>query len=194
MKHLITIISSALIFFGCEQNSNNHFKNESKNLQSKIIVSDLVKPNKTKINPDTLKVQEKFADKWAFNKETIFLFLSEESDNFYKYGKLKIGTIESGKFIRIPKEDSPYMGFEKMVIKFPYFTIEQSYREGEHTNYEYITFKKEAQSIYLYKYAIDYTNIHNLEEDVLGLRLDQKTIGKVKIEDVTSEFLASLRD
>ena len=179
MKSLTIIIFSAFIFLGCEQNSNNHFKNESKNLQSKTIVSDLVKPNKTKIDPDTLKVQEKFAGKWAFNKETIFLFLSEESDDFYNYGKLKIGSIESGKFIRVPKEDSPYKGFEKMVIKFPYFTIEQSYREGDNTNYEYITFKKEAQSIYLHKYAIDYTNIHNLEEDVLGLRLDQKTIGKL---------------
>lgn len=46
MKYLVTIIFYALIFLGCEQNSNNHFKNESKNLQSKTIVSDLVKPKR----------------------------------------------------------------------------------------------------------------------------------------------------
>lgn len=178
----------------CKQNSNNDLINENKNLQAKAIGNDLVKPSKTKIHPDTIKNQEKFAEKWAFDKETIFLFLSNQSDDFYNYGKLKIGTTESGKFIRIPKEDSPYTGFEKMVIKFPFFTVEQSYREGDNTNYEYITFKKEDQSIYLYKYAVDYTNIYNPDEDVLGLRLDQKSLGKVKIENITPDFLASLRD
>ena len=193
MKYLVITIFSAISFWGCKQNSNNHLTNENKNLQPKTTTNDLSQSSKTKISPDTIKNQEKIVEKWAFKKEIISLFVSEKSDDFYNYGQLKIGSIESGKFVRIPQKDSPYTGFEKMVIKFPYFTVEQSYREGDFTNYEFITFKKEAQSIYLYKYAVDYTNIQNLEEDVPSLRLDQKTIRKVKIENVTIDFLTSLR-
>ncbi len=193
MKYLVITIFSAISFWGCKQYSNNHITTENKSLQPETTTNDLSQPSKIKISPDTIKNQEKTVEKWAFKKEIISLFPSEKSDNFYNYGQLKIGSIESGKFIRIPKKDSPYTGFEKMLIKFPYFTVEQTYREGDFTNYEFITFKKEAQSIYLYKYAVDYTNIQNLDEDVASLRLDQKTIGKVKIENVTIDFLTSLR-
>ena len=105
----------------------------------KAAANDLSQSSKTKISPDTIKNQEKIVEKWAFKKEIISLFLSEKSDDFYNYAQLKIGSIESGKFVRIPQKDSPYTGFEKMVIKFPYFTVEQSYREGDFTNYEFIT-------------------------------------------------------
>ena len=193
MKYLVITIFSAISFWGCKQYSNNHITTENKSLQPKTTTNDLSQPSKTKTSSDTIKNQEKTVEKWAFKKEIISLISSDKSDDFYNYGQLKVGSIESGKFIRIPKKDSPYTGFEKMVIKFPYFTVEQSYREGDFTNYEFITFKKETQSIYLYKYAVDYTNIQNLEEDVPGLRLDQKTIGKVKIENVTIDFLTSLR-
>jgi len=193
MKYLVITIFSAISFWGCKQYSNNHITTENKSLQPETTTNNLSQPSKTKTSSDTIKNQEKTVEKWAFKKEILSLFSSEKSDDFYNYGQLKVGSIESGKFVRIPKKDSPYTGFEKMVIKFPYFTVEQTYREGDFTNYEFITFKKEAQSIYLYKYAVDYTNIQNLEEDVPGLRLDQKTIGKVQIENVTIDFLTSLR-
>lgn len=190
MRYIVIIILGLFSLWSCKQHSNNTI-NENKEPQSKTAnVNQIVLKKPVS---DTINTREKTIKEWTFNKEKIYLFSSDESDEFYNYGYLKIGSINSDKFVRIPKEDSPYTGLEKMVIKHPFFTIEQSYRQGDYTNYEYITFKKEDQFIYLYKYAVDYTNIHNLEDDVEGLRLDQKAIGKVKMETVTPEFLDSLR-
>lgn len=191
MKYFI--IFALFAFCSCEQKSINFVKDVNNNQIEKTINTDLSNARESQIYSDTIKISEKALKTWTFNKEIISLFQSEESDDFYYFGQIKTANIQSGKFIRIPKSDSPYTGFEKMVLQFPYLTIEQSYREGDYTNYEYITFKTDADSIYLYKYAVDYTNIYNLEEEIPGLRLDQQNFGKVKIENVDLDFLSSLR-
>lgn len=150
-------------------------------------------PTSNKIKTDTTTTKKKAIREWTFNNQKIYLFPSEKTDDFYNYGYIKIKNHESGKFIRIAKEDSPYSGFEKIAIKHPYFTIEQAYREGDFTNYEYITFKQEGQSIYLHKYAVNYTSTQDLEENIPELRLDRKTIGNIEIQNITSDLLYSLR-
>lgn len=183
MIKVILTLSFFLILFSCFKSNKNRAELTYNQSGSSIDQAFI----------DTGKSKEKALQEWTFNNKKIYLFSSKKTDDFYNYGYLKLDNIESGKFIRIAKEDSPYTGFEKIVVKYPYFTIEQAYREGDFTNYEYVTFKEENQHIYLYKYAVDYTSTQNLEENIPELRLERKTIGKVEIENVTSDFLYLLR-
>ena len=192
MKYLVIILFS-FNFWSCKEDSAKTVKINSKELQSKSKTTNPNVSSKTKVLSDTIKLNEEVINKWYFNGEIISLVSSQKSDEYYNYGYLKLGNTESGEFIKIPKADSPYTGFEKIEIKFPYFTVEQSYREGDFTNYEYITFKKEGNIIFLDKYAVGYTNTHNIEQDIKGLRLYQKDIGKIQIKNVTSELLDTLR-
>ncbi|MFP3831722.1 hypothetical protein [Chryseobacterium sp. SIMBA_028] len=190
MKYLIITIFSILVFLSCKQHLNNSKK---ENIEPQLSTKNSNLPTSNKIKTDTTTTKKKAIKEWTFNNQKIYLFPSEKTDDFYNYGYIKIKNHESGKFIRIAKEDSPYSGFEKIAIKYPYFTIEQAYREGDFTNYEYITFKQEGQSIYLHKYAVNYTSTQDLEENIPELRLDRKTIGNIEIQNITSDLLYSLR-
>lgn len=159
---IFVIILFSFNFWSCKEDSAKTVKTDNIELQSK---SKTTNPNVSS-KTDTIKLNEKPINKWDFNDEIISLVSSQKSDEYYNYGYLKLGNTESGEFIKIPKADSPYTGSEKIEIKFPYFTVEQSYREGDFTNYEYVTFKKEGNIIFLDKYAVDYTNTHNIEQDI----------------------------
>lgn len=84
-------------------------------------------------------------------------------------------------------------GFSKIAVKNNYFTIEhQDCSDYNVLVTTYITFKVIGNEIYLHKYGESYFDKSNHEKSLPMKVWSDKNFGKIKFEDVTTEFLEKL--
>jgi hypothetical protein len=86
-------------------------------------------------------------------------------------------------------------GFSNIVVKNNYFTIEAQ------TCYDYnvlvngfTTFKIENNEIFLYKYGEEYFDKSNHDRKIPSKVWTQKSLGKIKFQDVNESFLKKLKN
>ncbi|MPS72950.1 MAG: DUF3828 domain-containing protein [Chryseobacterium sp.] len=164
-----------------------NFKDDfSKTEQNKFYVLDSVN---LKIQTDVYKicVLEKLKNK---NKENI-----QHNSNpiiLYKNGN-KI--TENKNLIFLYNDNCPADGFQKVVSKHNYFTIEQSYCKDFLFVSSYTTFKVDTKTknVYLYKYGEEYTDRSNPDRDIPAKIKTVEDFGTIKFEDVTAYFLLQLK-
>ncbi|MDQ8141974.1 hypothetical protein [Chryseobacterium sp. CFS15] len=89
-------------------------------------------------------------------------------------------------------DNCPADGFQRLVSKNNYFTIEQTYCKDFMFVQSYVTFKIENEKIVLYKYGEEYTERSNPEKNINSITKTSKDFGIVKFEDVTEDFLIKL--
>ena len=90
-------------------------------------------------------------------------------------------------------DNCPADGFQRLVAKNNYLTIEQTYCKDFMFVNSYTTFKiNENQEIVLYKYGEEYTDRSNPDKEIKGLLKTTKDFGVIKFENVTDELLIRL--
>lgn len=90
-------------------------------------------------------------------------------------------------------DNCPADGFQKLVSKNNFFTIEQTCCKGFMFVQSYTTFKiTESQKILLYKYGEEYTDRSNPDKEIKNLLKTTKDFGVIKFENVTDELLIGL--
>lgn len=84
-------------------------------------------------------------------------------------------------------------GFQKIVSKNNYFTIEQNYCKDFMFVQSYTTFKIDNNgNILLHKYGEEYTDRSNPDNNIPAIIKTVKDFGIIKFENVTEEFLRKL--
>ena len=109
----------------------------------------------------------------------------------YKNGK-KIA--QSNNLIHPYNDNCPADGFQRLVSKNNYFTIEQSYCKEFLFVSSYTTFKIDEKSGYilLHKYGEIYTDRSNPDQSISDKTWTEKDFGVIKFEYVTEELLSKL--
>lgn len=109
----------------------------------------------------------------------------------YKNGK-KI--VQSNNLIHPYNDNCPADGFQRLVSKNNYFTIEQSYCKEFLFVSSYTTFKIDEKSGYilLHKYGEIYTDRSNPDQSISDKTWTEKDFGVIKFEYVTEELLLKL--
>ncbi|QAR30782.1 DUF3828 domain-containing protein [Ornithobacterium rhinotracheale] len=161
------------------------FKNTSKPKQKKIYVLD------------SIHIQTP--------SDTYSLYVLEHSENkkpqntphhanpiiLYKNGMIQF---ENKHLIFPYDENCPADGFQKLVSKKNYFTIEQTYCKDFLIVSSYTTFKISTKTdrIYLYKYGEEYTDRSNPDRDIPARIKTIEDFGTINFEDVTTSSLLKL--
>lgn len=109
----------------------------------------------------------------------------------YKNGK-KIA--QSNNLIHPNNDNCPADGFQRLVSKNNYFTIEQSYCKEFLFVSSYTTFKIDEKSGYilLHKYGEIHTDRSNPDQSISDKTWTEKDFGVIKFEYVTEELLLKL--
>ncbi len=163
----------------------NFKDNFSQEEQNKFYVLDSANLKMQK-NTYKISVLEKTENK---NKENV-----QHNSNpiiLYKNGK-KIA--QSNNLIYPYNDNCPADGFQRLVSKNNYFTIEQSYCKEFLFVSSYTTFKIDEKSGYilLHKYGEIYIDRSNPDESISDKTLTAKDFGVIKFEYVTEELLLKL--
>lgn len=90
-------------------------------------------------------------------------------------------------------DDCPADGFQRIVSKNNFFTIEQVDCKDFLYAQSYTTFKIKNGRITLHKYGEEYTDRSNPEKDINSLSKTEKDFGNISFENVTEDFLRNLR-
>ncbi|MGU3373830.1 hypothetical protein [Chryseobacterium sp. M5A1_1a] len=90
----------------------------------------------------------------------------------------------------------PADGFQRIVSKNNYFTIEQTYCKDFMFVQSFTTFKvNENNTVTLHRYGEDYTDRSNPDKVIKGISLTTKDFGNnISFENVTSDFLILLKN
>lgn len=92
-------------------------------------------------------------------------------------------------------ENCPADGFQRVISKNIFFTIEQSYCKDFMFVQSYSTFRIDGRGdILLHKYGEEYTDRSDPDKDIPSKIWTSKDFGVVKFEDVNEEFLIALRN
>lgn len=115
----------------------------------------------------------------------IFILINQ-GGGFYK-------SVTNSSIIYTSIGNCPSNGFENLVIKDNYFTIEQSICGGWDFISEYVTFKwdKEADIIILHKYSQSFTDRRDPNKEMPSKIYSNKDFGKVYFESFTQDLIAS---
>lgn len=103
---------------------------------------------------------------------------------------------ENNKIVFAYNSNCPSDGFEKIVAKNEYFTIEQSFCASNLFVNSYTTFKidDKTNAVLLSKYGEEYTDRNNPEKDLPTKTWTSKDFGKVNFEDVNETFIIKLKN
>ena len=87
----------------------------------------------------------------------------------------------------------PSNGFDNLIIKDNYFTIEQGICGGWNFINEYITFKwdKETDKVILHKYSQSFTDRRDPNKEIPLNLYNNKDFGKINFESFTQDLIAS---
>lgn len=89
-------------------------------------------------------------------------------------------------------DNCPAEGFQRIISKDNYFTIEQTYCKDFMLVSSYITFKIDQKEILLHKYSEEYTDRSNPDRAIKNLVKTFGDFGKVKFESVNTQMLLDL--
>ena len=162
----------------------NFNKNSKKNEHIKFYVLDSAKLQLQKYSYKISvleKNENKNKDNVQHNSNPIILFK----------GNQKIS--ENDNLIFSYNDNCPADGFQRIVSKNNYFTIEQTYCKDFLFAHSYTTFKvNENGNIILYKYGEEYNDRSNPDKDIKSITKTSKDFGDIKFENVTENFLHNL--
>lgn len=174
------------------------------NKECTIILNDFSEEKKYHLTKKIVNNKRDLINSWIYNPSkdysfNIELHKSVNLKNTEQYFDLAILQIKlddkelcSNKIIRIPKKNSPYSAFEKIVFKNNYLTIEQYGNNNEYMYYEYITFINNKDNFHLHKYSVDYTSKIDPDKNIPSKTWTTKDFGEIKFEDVTQDFIINL--
>lgn len=116
------------------------------------------------------------------------IVLEKENNSYVKIA-------ENNKVFFAYNDNCPADGFQALVGKSSYFTLEQTYCLDFKYVYSYTTFKIDEKSgdILLHKFSETYTSRSNPDEKIPNRIWTNKDFGIVKFKDVTEDFLKGLR-
>jgi hypothetical protein len=162
-----------------------NFKDDtSKKEQNGFYVLDSINLN-TQTDTYKISVLEKIENK---NKKN-----AQHNSNpiiLYKNGK-KIA--QNNNLIYPYNDNCPADGFQRIVSKNNYFTIEQTYCKDFMFVQSYTTFKiNDDGSILLHRYGEEYTDRSNPDKDIKNIIKTPKEFGRIKFENITGDFLRKL--
>lgn len=89
-------------------------------------------------------------------------------------------------------DNCPADGFQRIVSKNNFFTIEQVYCKDFMYVQSYTTFKISNNNITLHKYGEEYTDRSNPDKDIESVTKTEKDFGKINFENITADFLLQL--
>lgn len=89
-------------------------------------------------------------------------------------------------------DNCPADGFQRIISKNNYFTIEQTYCKDFMLVSSYTTFKIDQKEILLHKYGEEYTDRSNPDRVIKNLVKTTEDFGKVKFESVNTQMLLYL--
>lgn len=124
---------------------------------------------------------------WHFNLPIIIL--NKKGNEFYKI-------YQNNNLVYKFNDNCPADGYDGIVVKNNFFTVQQiSCIDFEFVN-SYITFKidESTDKIYLHKYGEEYTDRSDPNKKIPLKTWSTKDFGIKKFEDVSEDFLKSLRD
>lgn len=191
MKKIIKILVCFVIITSCNgQNKKGNLK-----LSNYKVPVDCYVIDSTILNFDnkTIKIiaLEKIKNK---NIETsqhnsLPVVILEKNNNSY----VKIGA--NGKVFFAYNDNCPADGFQGIIAKGNYFTLEQTYCLDFKYVYSYTTFKinEISHEILLHKFSETYTSRSDTNKNIPDRIWTKKDFGEVKFENVTEDFLKGLR-
>lgn len=87
-------------------------------------------------------------------------------------------------------DNCPADGFQRLVAKGNFFTVEQTYCKDFMFVNSYTTFRlNENNEIVLFKYGEEYTDRSNPDKDIKGLIKTTKDFGRINFNDVNEKLL-----
>lgn len=191
MKNLINLLYFLLLIYSC----NGQTKKENSRTSSYKSPNDSYVIDSVILNLKTKKIKilalEKKKNKNAESSQhnSLPLIILEKINN--SYSKIK----SNEKIFFAYNDNCPADGFQAIIGKNNYFTIEQTYCLDFKYVYSYTTFKIDEKSgnILLHKFSETYTNRSNPDEKIPDRIWSNKDFGVVKFENVTEDFLKGLR-
>lgn len=138
----------------------------------------------------------------SLNKNSFKVVVLEKTENKYKENpqhnslpiviKKQDGKVyaENDQIIFKYDDNCPADGFQRLVAKDNFFTVEQTYCKDFMFVNSYTTFKlNENNEIVLFKYGEEYTDRSSPDREIKGLIKTAKDFGKIKFNDVDEKLL-----
>ena len=137
-----------------------------------------------------LALEKKINDKENAQHNSLLIIILKKFNNEFIEAK-------SNKNIVFKYDDNcPADGFQKIVVKNNYFTIEQVYCKDFLFVNSYTTFRfdEKTKEILMHKYSEAYTDRSNPDEIIPDKIKTIKDFGKVQFEEITQELLRKLAE
>lgn len=174
-QKVINVQKTDIITFN---DDTNYYKLDSVNVMSnnKLNYKIIILEDKTKQHQDN-----------AQHDSLLIVIQKQESNNSY------VNYLKNEKLIFNLGGNCPADGFQQIISKNNYFTIEQVYCKDFMFTQSYTTFKiNDDETVTLHRYGEDYTDRSNPDKNIKGTSLATKDFGEVKFENVNIEFLRKL--
>jgi len=191
MKNLINLVLCFLLINSCNgQKKQDNLKVSNYKLPKDSYVIDSTILN---LKNKTIKIlaieKNKNKDVETSQHNSLPVIILEKNNSSY----LKIGANEKVFFAY--NDNCPADGFQGIIGKDNYFTLEQTYCLDFKYVYSYTTFKIDEKSgdIILHKFSETYTSRNNPDEKIPTRIWTKKDFGNVEFENVTEDFLKGLR-
>ena len=191
MKNLINLLLCLLLIYSCkgQTKKENSITSSYKIPNDSYVMDSVVLKLKTKKIKIIALEKNKNRNTETAQHNSLPVVILENINN--SFSKIK----SNGKIFFAYNDNCPADGFQGLVGKNNYFTIEQTYCLDFKFVYSYTTFKINEKSgdILLHKFSETYTNRSNPDEVIPNRIWTVKDFGEVKFENVTEDFLKSLR-
>lgn len=156
----------------------NYYKLDSVNVMSnnKLNYKVIILEDKAKQHQDN-----------AQHDPLLIVIQKQKNNNSY------VNYLKNEKLIFNLGGNCPADGFQQIISKNNYFTIEQVYCKDFMFVQSYTTFKiNDDETVTLHRYGENYTDRSNPDKNIKGISLATKDFGKIKFENVDREFLIKL--
>ncbi|GAA5084093.1 hypothetical protein GCM10023210_03490 [Chryseobacterium ginsengisoli] len=158
-----------------------------------ILPKNYFKLDSTQINLEKDKYEILILENNKKKDQKNFQHNSNPIEILRKTEKGYIEKAKNNKLIFAYNDNCPADGFQRIVSKNNYFTIEQTYCKDFLFVQSYTTFKINVDgSILLHKYGEEYTDRSNPDKNIKSIVKTSNDFGVIKFENITQEFLLQL--
>lgn len=190
MTNSINLLLCFFLIFSCNGQKQNDLKRTKYKVASGFYVLDsIILPleNKT-IKILAVEKKENKSIEISQHNSLPVIILEKKDDSYVKID-------ENDKVCFAYNDNCPADGFQALVGKKTFFTLEQTYCLDFKYVYSYTTFNIDEKSgnIVLHKFSETYTSRNNPDKKIPGRIWTKNDFGKVMFEDVTEDFLKGLR-
>ena len=187
MKNILKLILSLFFIYTCS--GQNKQTNVYKLPKDSYVIDSVI----IELNLKTLKVitLEKKKNKSKDNSDHFscpIIILHKNNSNYYEL-------VDNSKLVYNYNDNCPAGGYEGIVSKNNYFTIEQMICVDFKFTHTFTTFKIDeiTGEIYLHKHGEKYTERSNPNKIIKDNIWTRKDFGELKFESVTQELLNRIR-